>query len=89
MPYITEDRREAFKDGIIELFSAMNHQIDLSPGDLNYIFTVLIHAYVDIKGPNYRHYNDAVGALECCKLELYRRLIVPYEERKTQENGDI
>jgi hypothetical protein len=30
-----------------------------------------------------------VGALECCKLELYRKRIAPYEELKERENGPI
>lgn len=30
-----------------------------------------------------------VGALECAKLELYRRIAIPYEEQKIQENGDV
>jgi hypothetical protein len=32
---------------------------------------------------------DAVGAIECCKLEFYRRVAVPYEERKIKTNGDV
>lgn len=29
------------------------------------------------------------GAIECCKLELYRRAVVPYENGKRLENGDV
>jgi hypothetical protein len=31
---------------------------------------------------------DVVGALECAKLELYRRLAAPYEDQKIKLNGD-
>lgn len=31
---------------------------------------------------------DVLGALECCKLEFYRRVAVPYEDRKITLNGD-
>jgi hypothetical protein len=30
-----------------------------------------------------------IGALECCKLELYRMLIAPYEDAKINENGGV
>jgi hypothetical protein len=30
-----------------------------------------------------------IGALECAKLELYRRLASPYEDLKIADNGDI
>ena len=29
-----------------------------------------------------------MGALECCKLELYRRLVGPYEDEVLEANGD-
>ena len=28
-------------------------------------------------------------ALECAKLELYRRLAAPYEDEKRKETGDV
>ena len=30
-----------------------------------------------------------LGAVECAKLELYRRAVVPYEKKKIKENGDV
>lgn len=30
-----------------------------------------------------------VGTLECVKMELYRKLIAPYEEKKEKENGIV
>jgi len=30
-----------------------------------------------------------MGALEGAKLEFYRRVVVPYEEKKMKENGDV
>jgi len=33
--------------------------------------------------------NDAIGALEGAKLELYRRVISKYEDKKIMENGDV
>jgi hypothetical protein len=37
----------------------------------------------------YAEINEVVGVLECCKLELYRRLAAPYEDTKIKENGDV
>jgi hypothetical protein len=39
--------------------------------------------------PRYADFNNAVGALECAKFELYRRLVAPYEDFKMAENGDV
>jgi len=33
--------------------------------------------------------NAIIGALECAKLELYRRVAAPYEDDKIAENGDV
>ena len=37
----------------------------------------------------YHHYNQLIGVLECAKLELYRRLIAPYEDVKIIDDGDV
>ena len=37
----------------------------------------------------YYHYNQLIGVLECAKLELYRRLVTPYEDIKITDNGDV
>ena len=61
-----------------------------TPGQLNYTLTGLIQEYLNRNGnPRYQDYNDVIGALECCKLELYRRRIAGYEDQKAKENGDV
>lgn len=30
-----------------------------------------------------------VGVLECAKLEAYRRIASPHEDKKIDENGDV
>lgn len=79
MPYITQKEKE-----LITL-----HVDITTPGQLNYAFTQLISKYLKTKGLNYQHINDAIGALESAKLELYRRVVVPYEEEKMKLNGDV
>jgi hypothetical protein len=38
---------------------------------------------------DYRRINEVMGALECAKQEFYRRVAVPYEDKKIKENGDV
>jgi hypothetical protein len=45
--------------------------------------------YIKDKGLSYQTLNDVLGALEGCKLELYRRQVAPYEDKKIQANGDV
>ena len=58
-------------------------------GELNYLFTRIAVEYLDMKGEGYQAFNDILGALEGCKLELYRRKVAPYEDVKIEENGDV
>ncbi len=60
----------------------------VSSGGLNYLITKMIVAFLGTD-PHYADFNAAIGALECAKLELYRRLIGPYEDLKIEENGDV
>ena len=58
-------------------------------GELNYIVTQAVLNYLARTERKYADYNAAVGALECAKIELYRRLIIPYEQKKMSLNGDV
>ena len=80
MPYIKQETRTSFEQGI--------GKIEV-PGDLNYIITRICLEYLNTKGQSYQIYNDIIGALECCKLEMYRRSVAPYEDVKIAENGDV
>jgi hypothetical protein len=85
MPYI--------KPGIRAAYSTVEMQIEEMiinhPGNLNYLLTLMCQNYAEYNGNNYQSYNDIVGALECCKLEFYRRAVAPYEDVKIEENGDV
>jgi len=60
-----------------------------TPGELNYCITLYLRDYFKDNGANYQAINDIVGALEGAKLEFYRRVAVPYEDKKIAENGDV
>lgn len=80
MPYISQEQRSFIEDDWIAMSK---------PGELNYVFTKVILGYLDKMGESYNTYNEIIGALECAKLELYRRMVVPYENIKWAENGDV
>ena len=84
MPYIKKDYRELFDASLSVMFDGLKN-----PGDLNYCFTRMCHEFLNLHGINYTNFNACIGALECTKLELYRRYIAPYEDIKIEENGDI
>ena len=89
MPYIAQENRKRF-DPVIELLAELITKLTHKrAGDLNYIFTKLLLLSL-LKGkPMYCDYNEAIGVLECCKLELYRRGAAPYEDKAIAKNGDI
>lgn len=58
-------------------------------GELNFVITSVCLEYVEEKVASYEAFNAAIGALECAKLELYRRMVAPYEDAKMAENGDV
>lgn len=80
MPYIKPEDRKKFN------LDSLNPE---SAGELNYIISELCGRYVHAKGLSYSVGNEVVGALECAKQEFYRRVLVPYEEIKMAENGDV
>lgn len=84
MPYIKMEDRFKFDELIDELGNRIGTE-----GELNYVITMLSHIFLKNKGERYVNYNAIVGALECAKLELYRRRTAIYEDKKIEENGDV
>lgn len=92
MPYIDQTSRKMLKPALTELVKLILDPVKFGTrakaGVLNYIFTVLLKNILD-DDKRYDTANSLIGALECCKLELYRRHIAPYEDKKILENGDV
>lgn len=87
MPYITPELREDFEEPLQNLIKLLDWvDSDKIDGIMNYIITRLIKCLYE---PSYREYNAAIGVLECAKLELYRKVVAPYEDKKAKENGDV
>lgn len=92
MPYITTDKRAVLDSAIDQLHRAIvDLELDTddnnTQGNLNYSITRLLRLVY--AGGNYQDVNDAIGLLECIKLEHYRTMAVPYEEQKKFDNGDV
>lgn len=87
MPYITQEKRKELDNHLDSLLMHIKRN-KLTAGDLNYLFTVLVIENLGLN-PNYQAFNDAIGALEGCKLELYRRKVASYEDLKVVLNGDV
>ena len=85
MPYIPQDRRA---DVLAEMREHGTHWTPRNAGDLNFAVTCFIDNFIFENGCRYANLNEMIGALECCKLELYRRLAAPYEDQVLEANGD-
>lgn len=81
MPYIDIDDRSD-----LEPQPHINAQ---GPGELNFQITALLDAYMRANGVDYQVINDIIGAVEGAKLEFYRRIAVPYEDKKIRLNTDV
>lgn len=80
MPYIKQEDRVRLED---------LEQSPKTAGELNYVFTTEALNYLHNNGTSYQTINDIIGALEGAKLEFYRRLAAPYEDKKIIENSDV
>lgn len=80
MPYIPQEDRHQL--------SVHPRKIE-TPGQLNYLITRSLVAYLRQHKLSYQTINDIMGALEGAKMEFYRRVVVKYEDKKISENGDV
>ena len=85
MPYIPEAKRKEFDEHIDKLLLRVARS-----GEMNYIITRLLDGYAHVvTGVNYDGLNEIAGIMECVRSEFYRRVIVPYEDLKMSQNGDV
>jgi hypothetical protein len=78
MPYIKDDQRVTLD--ITEIKNS---------GELTYLLTKVCMTYLKDKDKSFYTLNQVIGALENSKMEFYRRVLVPYENGKLSENGDV
>jgi len=81
------EARGKYEEALKEIIGILKAQpVESIDGDLNYIITRILKESYPLR---YFNLNRAVGVLECCKLEFYRRVAAPYEDTKIKENGDV
>ena len=97
MPYIKKERRLLFEDAINAVVLQLGdtgHILtfdgDKAKGELNYVIFTIIKRYLDKNGMTYARAQDMIGGvLSCCQMELYRKLLAPYEQKAEETNGSI
>lgn len=94
MPYITDNRKCVIDPALAELITLLeNTELDegfFAPtmGDLNYVLTRIILAYWK-RRECYQAGGEISGAMRNAYSEFYRRVMVPYENKKIRQNGDV
>lgn len=61
----------------------------LSPGELNFAISALLHEYILDHGKRYATLSEAAAQAQHAAAEFYRAVIAPYEDQKRNENGPV
>lgn len=87
MPYIRKEKRLDL-DALVEMI--MNN-CDNNPfdGRMNYMIMKIVKKHLDNYGESYTNYQRIIGELQCSQMEIFRRLLSKYEDKKIEENGDV
>ena len=89
MPYIVQNQRKEVDNYIHELVFEAKRATESEKrlGIANYIITKIV---LDLLAPqNYSDMCGVIGTFESAKLECYRRLVGPYEDKAIEKNGDL
>lgn len=85
MPYIKDKEVRRELDAVVR-----NHsKLWFTKGNLNYLICRIWKHITASNGVSYDDARKMIGELETAKLEIYRRWVVPYEEEKRIDNGDV
>lgn len=89
MPYINTTQRAFLDHYINELVIQIKAEnLNDRAGCLNYCIFKTVKGL--LRGEMcYNSANSLIGAIECCKQEIYRRILSPYEDKKIEQNGDV
>lgn len=82
MPYVKKPQRYALDRCV----ASLRDNCVQADGDLNYILFAFCKRWVE---PSYNNYKNYIGELRQCAVEIERRLLAPYEDKKIKENGDV
>ena len=84
MPYILPNRQKVF-DPFLNYLGPLVR----TPGELNYCITKLLVYLAGCGELSYTTFAEIHGVLDTVGKEFYRRVVVPYENDKRNENGDV
>lgn len=87
MPYIKKNAREVFDNHIASITQCLTFNGEVNDGEVNYVISKILDACYN--KPSYTTMSNAIKALECAKLEWYRKVMAPYEDEKLKENGPV
>lgn len=91
MPYIKYNRRQ----NILGYPDCYHDNVNIdqinTSGELTYVIVYLCIEFLirSSKSLDFDTLNDIPKVLNAAKDEYTRRILVPYEEKKCQENGDV
>ena len=86
MPYIKQEARKKYEEAITPLLRLIRNA---PPGELTWCISVLTDTWLQSIKHGYAEMALAIGIMETAKLEMYRRCVAPYEDRKKAENGEV
>lgn len=92
MPYLVKPlKQEIDENGIREAADYLSTLDDRHfIGAINYLNFKIVRRRLSKPGNlSYFMFAAIVGSLMCCVMEIYRRLVIPYENQKIQQNGDV
>ena len=91
MPYIPKSRRKCYDKEIESLVVELYFAEDCGylESDITYVIYRLVKEMFGKEGFKWKDKVKALEVLEAVKLEYYRRVIVPYEDKKIKEHGEI
>ncbi len=84
MPYIEGVMKNEMQDSIDELSTFI-----LTKGDLNYVICELVGRFILDDDLTYTKMSEKIDAVHDAEAELRRRILVPYEELKIDQHGDV
>ncbi len=67
----------------------LDHMYPTNGGELVYLLTVMALRFWTKSTRRFEAICTVIGALVCTAFEFYRRVAVPYENRKIKSNGDV
>ena len=89
MPYIDPILRKDLDPSIEQLYVALDSlPTEFIPGCLNYIISKLSFKLI-ARDRGYATMSCVRGAIGDAYDEFYRRLMIPYEDEKIKQNGDV